>query len=144
MRKARKMAGTVVAIGRRLAFFRQQMRLTTLELSQRLGIKISSYYKNENGTTLPPLTSLNRLQKDFDLSMDWLLFNKGHMLFSRKKQADQAALEALKEAPKGIEATPEVRELLDDMKTDPLLKHEILAYYYKYKTDPTHQAKTKQ
>ena len=66
---------TIGGTGQRLRLIRKQFQLTREEMSARLGIKIKSYYKNENNETLPSFKSLHRLQKDFDVSMDWFIFN---------------------------------------------------------------------
>lgn len=115
--------------GLRLRKVRDQLRFSRVEMAARMGIKPVGYYKNENGETFPGLRSLDRLQKDFDISMDWFIFNKGPMYY-KEKQPEK------KEEPEvsGAAAmTPEMKELFHQMERDPRLRHELLAYYYKYK-----------
>ncbi|NIM17439.1 MAG: helix-turn-helix domain-containing protein [Candidatus Aminicenantes bacterium] len=113
-------------LGRRLRTIRRQLNYNQQEMASALGLKRSGYFKNEEGETFPGVSTLFRLQKNYDISMDWLIFNKGPMVFKEKQQ---------EEKPAGLEErSPEVRELVDVMEQDPQLKHEILAYFYKYKS----------
>lgn len=111
--------------GLRLREIREQLRLSRVEMAARMGIKPNSYYKNENGETFPSLRSLSLLQKDFDISMDWFIFNKGTIFFKEKQPGKKEEATA----PGGIE----MAELFNQMEQDPQLRHELLAYYYKYK-----------
>lgn len=115
--------------GLRLRKVREDLRFSRPEMAARLGIKPVGYYKNENGETFPSLRSLGRLQKDFNISMDWFIFNRGPMYFNEKQSEGKGEAKA----PGGGEMTPEMKELFDGMEQDPLLRHEVLAYYYKYK-----------
>lgn len=110
--------------GLRLRKIREQLRLSRVEMATRMGIKPVGYYKNENGETFPSLRSLARLQKDFDISMDWFIFNKGTMFF--KERVPEKKEET--KTHDGVEMT----ELFKKMEQDPRLRHEVLAYYYKY------------
>ncbi len=129
MRSNRDVAKQIVDIGRRLESFRKTLGITATELSQKLGMKVSSYYKNESGATLVRLASLNRLRRDYNLSVDWLYFGKGEMYLGRREAVESAVAEK----PSRNGATSEVRELLDHMEKDVLLKHEVMAFFYKYK-----------
>lgn len=111
--------------GLRLIKIREQLRFSRAEMAARMGIKPVGYYKNENGETFPGLRSLDRMQKDFDISMDWFIFNKGTMFFKEKQPEKKEETKA----PEGVEMT----ELFNQMEQDPRLRHEVLAYYYKYK-----------
>ena len=112
-------------LGRRLRTIRRQLNYNQQQMASALGLKRSGYFKNEEGDTFPGVSTLFRLQKDHDISMDWLIFNKGPMVFKMKQQEGKPlAFE---------ERSAEVKELLDAMEQDPQLKHEILAYFYKYK-----------
>ena len=91
-----------------------------------LGLKSSGYSKNESGDTLPGLTTLNLLQKNFDISIDWLLFNKGAMYFKDKPSLEKQTFDF-------VSQSQELGELMKSMEHDPQLRHEILAYFYRYK-----------
>ncbi len=109
----------------RLRKVRKMLNYSRQDMAAVLDLKDSGYFKNETGETFPSRSTLHRLQKDYDISMDWFLFNKGPMLYKEKQQEEKTP---------GLEDRfPEARELLDDMDQDPQLKHEILAYYFKYR-----------
>ncbi|MCP5105093.1 MAG: hypothetical protein GY950_17020 [bacterium] len=109
-------------IGARMAIVRKQLNYTRHEMGAILGMRHSGYYKNEAGETFPSANTLFWFQKEYDISMDWLLFNKGPMRFKQKP------------SPGPKDQFPELQELIGDMEQDTLLMHEILAYYLKYKT----------
>ena len=112
-------------IGARLKKLRVHHNYTRSEMAAELGLHRTSYYKNETGETFPGTESLHRLQKHFDISMDWLIFNKGPMHFKQKALPEE-------KTPGLEEQDPEVKKMLDTMARDPHLKHELLAYFFKY------------
>jgi transcriptional regulator with XRE-family HTH domain len=98
----------------------------------------SGYTKNERGNHLPQLDTLENLVKKFDASMDWLLFNKGPLFYKEKKREENPPVQQKQPEEKfpGLEQVmPDVKELLDYMAKDPLLKYEILVFFYKYKKE---------
>ncbi len=107
---------------------------TSGEMARKLGLSKSGYYKNENGITFPRLDTLDLLQRDFDISMDWLIFNKGPMHYGERlpeKRYEKKFLNLEK-------VSSHVRELLEYMEREPLLQHEVLVHFYKYKERKTH------
>lgn len=119
--------------GQRLKKIRNQFELSQKEMATHAGITIKSYYKNENNETLPSFKTMHRLQKDFNVSMDWLIFNKGPMLFKEKQEEIKTATVE----PTVEEISPELKDMLNHMEQDPRLRHELLAYYYTYKEKNT-------
>ncbi len=113
------------SVGDRLRKVRQMLNYSRQDMAAVLELKDSGYFKNETGETFPSRSTLHRLQRDYDISMDWFLFNKGPMLYKGKQQQE--------EKPGLEERFPEARELLDAMDQDSQLKHEILAYFFKYR-----------
>lgn len=117
-------------VGERLKQLRKQLELSTGQMAARLGITTVGYYRNESDTSLPSVISLHRLHKDFGVSMDWLLFAEGPMfLKDRQPAAGEEGISV------GKEQADEIKELLAFMETDSLLRHEMLAYFYKYKRE---------
>jgi len=113
-------------IGGRLRTVRKHLNYTRQQMARVLGVHQSGYYKNEAGETYPRPETLLKLQRDYGISMDWLLSNKGPMFYKEKARE--------KEKTSGLEErVPEVRELVDHMDRDPQLKHEILAFFFKYR-----------
>jgi transcriptional regulator with XRE-family HTH domain len=121
-------------IGKRLRRLRKDLNYSLEVMSRKLGVSKSGYYKNEGGITFPQLNTLHLLFYDFNISLDWLIFNQGPMYYKEKQQEIELAGSKKKNGTLGLEdKSPEVRELLDSMEHDPLLRHELLVYFYKYK-----------
>jgi hypothetical protein len=47
---------------------------------------MAAYYRNENGETFPGVPTMKLLEKEYDISMDWLMFGKGEMYYNRERQ----------------------------------------------------------
>jgi transcriptional regulator with XRE-family HTH domain len=121
-------------IGKRLRRVRKQLNYSLERMAGKLGISQSGYYKNEGRITLPRLNTLYRLFNDFDISLDWLLFDQGPMHYKEKRPGIESADGKKKNGTLGLDdKSSEVRELLEAMDRDPLLRHELLVYFYKYK-----------
>jgi transcriptional regulator with XRE-family HTH domain len=131
--------------GNKLKKLRKLLNLSRKEMAARLGLTRSGYTRNENGDTFPGKSTLRRLSKDFDISMDWLFFDRGPMYFQEKlpeekeppvkEQEEPPREEEEKRTPRIEEVMPDVRELLDHMEQDPLLRYEMLLTFYKYKKE---------
>jgi transcriptional regulator with XRE-family HTH domain len=120
-------------IGSRMGKFRKEIKYSQDKMAAFLGLSRSGYSKNETGETFPRLPTLELLSADFDVSMDWLLLNKGPMYYKEKAQPETAGEGKASESEALNALTPDVRELLEYMGRDKLLLHEVLAYFYKYK-----------
>lgn len=146
-------------LGRRLTILRKQLGFSRPEMAERFGISSNALGKNEHGESIPNTQTLHRLASDFDISMDWLFFNKGPMYHKEKKPMEELEQEmaelkkeldlarqqiAVSEKEKPLEGkemgaaavpqlTPEVRELVEQMGKIPLLHHEILAHFHRFK-----------
>ncbi|NIM13193.1 MAG: helix-turn-helix domain-containing protein [Candidatus Aminicenantes bacterium] len=122
-------------VGRRLKKMREERNYPPKEMAAKMRIETNTYYKNENGETFPSLVSLDLLQQEFGISMDWLIFNKEPMYYQEKKPEKTE-----EEKPPPLEETmPEVKELLEHMAKDPLLRHEVLLNFYKYRDKKKNQ-----
>ncbi len=126
---------TVQEVGARLKELRGRLNYSRNEIANRLGITANAFGKNENGNTLPGIPTLRRLSGDLNVSMDWLFFNRGPMVYHEKLSEKEAFSEKEKKAPRIEEVMPDVRELLDHMEKDPLLRHKVLLDFYKYKKE---------
>jgi transcriptional regulator with XRE-family HTH domain len=114
-------------IGERLASVRRRLNYSRQEMARVLGLKSSGYFKNESGETFLSVTTMSRLQKNYDISIDWLLFNKGPMYFKDKPSQEKPTLDF-------VSQSQELGELMTSIEQDPQLRHEILAYFYQYKS----------
>ncbi|HLP61905.1 MAG TPA: helix-turn-helix transcriptional regulator [Candidatus Deferrimicrobium sp.] len=123
-------------LGKRLKIVRDEHRYNRLEMAGKLEISRANYYKNECGISLPKVDTLYRLYNDFDISMDWFLFG-GQPMHNKDKQPTPVA----EKKTGGLEnELPDARELLDAMEHDPMLRHEVLLNFYKYKSNKTSPA----
>jgi len=122
--------------GQRLRQIRIQFNLSCPEMAQKLGIDLSTYHKNEQGIYFPSVRTLNLLHKDFDVSMDWLMFENGPLQFKEK-----AGINSL-ESPGGKESNlvlelesvlPDVNDFLLAMVREPLFRHKVMLQYYEYR-----------
>ncbi|HLP61144.1 MAG TPA: helix-turn-helix transcriptional regulator [Candidatus Deferrimicrobium sp.] len=112
------------AIGERLKKAREPFKLSQNEMADHLGVYRSSYSRYESGRISPQMLSLYKLATENDISMDWLIADKGPMYYGEREKA--AAAGTLGE---------DVDELLNHMKRIPLLRHEVLVLFYKFKED---------
>ena len=132
----------VYEIGRRLRKLREQFKFSPNQMAAKLGLSQSGYFKNEHGRRFPGLGTLNFLQGDWDISMDWFIFNKGPVHYKEKLPEPQPPAEPGKAEDNTLsldDVGPDERELLEYMGQDRLLKHEVLVYFYKYKEKKEHQ-----
>lgn len=148
----------VKEVALRLQQLRKRAGLSASEMAGRVGITRGGYSKNERGKNLPGLETISIIAKDFDISMDWLFFNKGPMHYKerekREKELEQTVekltqtAEELKhrldeanrkqekadrEKAEAIETIPEVRELLDHMARDQVYYHRLMLEFQEYK-----------
>lgn len=119
----------MATVGQRLALIREELRLTRGEMALKLGLNQATYYKNETGFFLPCLDTLSRLHKELGVSLDWVLFGSEPM-----HNKDKQPIIAPDTITRRLEnKAPDMKGLLNDMDQDPMLLHEIMLYYYRYK-----------
>jgi transcriptional regulator with XRE-family HTH domain len=140
---------------------RRQLGYSRPEMAERFGITSNALGKNEHGESFPNTQTLHRLASDFDISMDWLFFNKAPMYHKEKKPMEELEQEmgelqkelevarqqiAVNAKEKPLESeemgtaavlqlAPDIRELVEQMGKIPLLHHEILAYFHRFKME---------
>jgi transcriptional regulator with XRE-family HTH domain len=121
------------SVGQRLKEIRIKLNYTPDWMASKLEIDRTTYYRDENGESLPGLESLNYLHKYFGVSMDWFLFGTGPMYYKEKEQAKPPEV-IIETKPHPLEELmPDVKELWDYMVQDPQLRHETMLNFYKYK-----------
>lgn len=119
------------ALRREITFRFKQMREALMcsqeKMAAHLGMVRGSYSKYENGYALPNLHTLNVLSTGFDVSLDWLISDKGPMFYTEKTMlVRKADLENVMD---------DVKELLESMERIPLLRYEVLSFFQKFKLD---------
>ena len=139
-----KRTNLINGVGRRLRQLRQQFKCSLEDMARKLELSKSGYYKNEGGLSFPGLDTLDILQRNFDISMDWLIFNKGPVHFKEREPDPRAEPEKVgeKETPDLGNISGDLRELLEYMDHDRLLKYEVLVYFYKYREKKEKQVLT--
>ena len=150
----------LLQIGDRLESLRQQLKLSKDDMAAHCGLTANGYAKNERGNTLPGVDTLSRLSKNFDISMDWLLFDRGPIHYAHKDAVTQpsgpvspgmAAENAAEEGrlpgsvstgqeppaypPDLVPVGADIQKLLAHMALDPQFRYEILAQFFKYLKD---------
>jgi transcriptional regulator with XRE-family HTH domain len=118
-------------IGARLKQIREANRLSIADMARQIGVYRESYARNERGATIPSVISLSNLGYLFDISLDWLIMDKGPMIFTEKTGGSKAVEQTAGYPP----LSDEIKELLDYMGKIPLLRHEILSHFYRFKEE---------
>lgn len=120
--------------------FRQSLKLSNSQMAAKLGVERSTYHRNEEGRTLPGISTLLKLGNYYDISLDWLLRNKGPMYCKEKivEKEKEVKIEEPKPDPfaKVLETLgDEAKELLEYMERIPLLRYEVLVLFHKFKEE---------
>lgn len=114
-------------IGARLIQARDALHLSQRKMAAELMISRSTYSKNELGTYFPSVGILHTLGVDKEVSMDWLICERGGM-FDRRSQLNGEIMDFVSDNP-GLE------ELLVLMKNIPLMNHKIMETFHQFKKD---------
>jgi transcriptional regulator with XRE-family HTH domain len=127
----------LVGTGLRLKKIREYLNYSRQDMANFMKVKLPTYYKNENSETFPRLESLILLFEKHDISMDWFMFGKGPMLFQKERNRVRDLEQKLETLHEKVErkATPEVKELVEHMDRIPLLRHEVLGFFHRFKMD---------
>jgi len=141
--------------GDKLTQLRKKFNYSRDQMAGHFGVSRGGYYKNEAGFSLPALPTLYRMAMENNISMDWFLFSRGPMYYDEKEKTreieelkKQLELEKEKQLEKepgnekekktpraAVDMKPEIKELVEHMEAVPLLYHEILAYFQRFKID---------
>jgi transcriptional regulator with XRE-family HTH domain len=119
----RKLLG---AIGSRLRKIRFTLGYSQDKMAALFGIHRTGYTKNENGETLLSLHAQTVLSDNYNISLDWLLCNKGPMYYKEKVPGQEFGMEVVRE---------DVQELLQHMERLPLLRYEVLSFFQRFKVE---------
>jgi transcriptional regulator with XRE-family HTH domain len=133
----------------RIIAIRKERNLTAPQMAAELNVGNNNYNKYERGLYLPSLKTLAILTEKFDISMDWLIYNKGAMHFSTIEKAlreNEQLKQDLEEASAREEVSgraeaqdaeivtdPEIKELIRYLEDNPLFKHQLLIYFHRHK-----------
>ena len=124
-------------IGYKLKKIREALKYSGPKMASRFEVARSSYLRNENGETCPDIQTMRILGNSFDVSLDWLICDKGPMYYREKEQKQVEKEEEKTEQKPSLETLDtvpeEIRELLEHMKRIPLLRYQVLASFHKFK-----------
>lgn len=112
-------------IGLRIRQLRKMQGYTQAEMVEYFDCGRANYSRIEKGEVFPNPTILKTLNSRFNVSLHWLICNKGSML----EQEEQP--NAVDWGGNGIEE--EIKELLSYMDRVPMVKHAMLGYFLEYK-----------
>jgi transcriptional regulator with XRE-family HTH domain len=114
-------------IAAKLLRIRQSLHYSTSNMAYKIGITRGTYKRNENSETLPDTFALYKMARSLNISLDWLIVNKGTMFYPGKKPA--------KDSPSPRPLKDDVTKLLDHMERIPLLHHEVMTLFHKFKAE---------
>jgi len=116
---------SIKAVGLRLKNVRKSKNLGIEAMGKALNVTGDIYYNYETGKTMVNLEALGALRERFDISMDWILFNRGPMSLSDREVLDNVLME-------GGNIGEEMKSFLLLMNKDPVFKYQQLGNYYEY------------
>ena len=124
-------------VGIKMRNLRKSLKLSNSRMAARLNVSRGTYSRNEEGKSMPGVATLIKLNKDYNISLEWLLLNKGPMYYPEEPP------EEIKEEPP--EPHPAIRlleslgseseELLEHMDRIPLLRHKVMVLFHTFKED---------
>jgi hypothetical protein len=87
---------------------------------------------------LPGFPALYSAAEKLGISLDWLVCSKGPVYYKEIEKKDQVEEKEKKEPPKDFlpgSSREEIIDLLEHMNRIPLLRNEVLVYFYKFKAE---------
>ena len=112
------------SLSTKLIELRQSLHYSTNQMAEYVKVSSITYHRYEQGKMLPGFTALYSAAKKLGISLDWLVCNKGPVYYKEIEKKNQ--VEEKNENP---------QDLLEHMNRVPLLRHELLAYFYKFKAE---------
>jgi len=114
-----------IEIGERIKMVRKAFGLTQEQFVENFEIGRANYARIESGEIFPGISIMNVLRSKFNISMDWLISNKGEMFLQEKKEEDIVLDYG--------EDTEEIAEMLHIIQRIPRMKEEILSFFYDFR-----------
>ncbi len=120
----------------RIIELRRSLNYSTKKMGDCLSASQTSYRRYEQGKILPGYPGLYSNAENLGISLDWLVCGKGPVYYKEEEKNDRA--EGKKETLQDLlpgSSLEEIKDLLENMNRIPLLRHEILVYFYKFKAE---------
>ncbi len=135
--KRRRNKKETARLADRFKKIRRLYQMTQEKMAVRVGVTRTTYTRYEAGELLPGRYTLIKLANDFHISMDWLLLNKGPMLYKEKEaEIEEAETKtAIKEIKIPQRVRNEAEEMLQYMAKYPMFHHEMLTHFHRFKLE---------
>ncbi len=133
MRKRTKLKGELrKGLGQRLVKLRNTLNISRVGMAKKLDRSRTTYFRNEDGVCFPEFSVLFELSEKFDVSIDWLLCNRGPMFYKQKESEQIPPPDPMENHDCMDSLKDEYRELITYMEKLPVLRYEILLNFRKY------------
>jgi len=109
----------LVAVGQRLRGVRKALDLTMDQMIEKAKISKSMISDVEKGRKKPSTIYLNILIKDFNVDLNYVFTGEGNIF---------------KDNQKVMVLDADIKEMVETMERDKLIKYSMLSYYLKYRT----------
>jgi len=114
---------------KRITELRREMRLSRKQMAAFFVVTEVTYRRYEQGVMLPGFLSMYTAGVQLGVSLDWLVYGRSPVYYKEieeKLKKQDAPHEAI---------APEVLNLLEHIKRVPLVRNEMLSYFYKIRID---------
>jgi len=124
----------------RIIELHRSLNYSTKKMGECLKASSTSYLRYEQGKTLPRFSNLYSIAEKLGISLDWLVCGKGPVYYKEKEKTDQVEESAkekmniLQEFLPGF-SQDEINDFMELMSRIPLLRHEVLVFFYKFKEE---------
>ncbi len=118
-------------IAAKLKKIRLNHHFSISDMAQKIKINRNNCARNENSRSIPNIFTLLNIAYHLNISLDWLLLDKGSMYLTEKTEEIKTKADAA--APQSPPIPDDLKELLFYMEKIPLLRHEILVQFYRFK-----------
>jgi len=126
--------------------YRESSGYSNKKMAAYFGVAPVNYTRYEQAIIFPNFGALYSFAIKTGISLDWLVCGKGPMYFEEKMEKEEKEEKAASEEKEvtskkkgeqteliGTMMDDEIKELVEHMERIPLLRHEILVSFYKFK-----------
>jgi len=117
----------------KLIKIRESFNQTITQMAQQLRIYRGNLVDYEKSKSMPSLSTLHRLGICYGVSLNWFILDKGPMFLSVEEDQKNVSPNPLDELENPLSG--DTVELLKYMDKIPLLRHEILVQFHRFKEE---------
>lgn len=116
----------------RISILRQNSAYSKKNMADFFNTSQNTYRRYERGEILPGFLSLYSVAMKLGISLDWLVGGRGPVFYQEKGEKKSTEV-----VPGTIQQvfSPEIANLIDHIERIPLLRDEMLAFFYKFKVE---------